>query len=593
MAQKKKKKSKNIKLNNKAKRRKKTSKKIKMKKSVFLYGNPNVEKRNLLKQQQDDYTNAINFYLSVLYDTSNYDVDTYLSILNNTTKSPYLRELEKKLRLKTNLKSALSQAAFDEAVNKVSNQFISIKDQIYSIDRSFFTSSNMLYAMMLYDYSKEEMYQKVKSVKEINNNELNYLLTNQNILKETEQKKKNQRIKKLQSNISFYKELLSYINTLFYSEFNYKVLEFNLWYRVISDSFKQPYCKKTEVQLTSAACKLQKSDDIKVPYVIEIINPKENKRIVVPLNTSSRCLKRLEKYTVCTSMRYTIRKDGTIKVTIPIKKEITTATDVSEYLGVDTGISDMFHTSNDIAIGSLYPNEVFYKNSVEPVLAEINKLKIKKKKLKDYLHKHKNELSDLQIKQHRDKIDHIEKNIRQNKKAKKLLNQYHNQSEQLINQSCNEYIDYLKKQKNSKSIMTVLELLDMKEFNKSKTTNSMHSMFVRGQLQKRLMEKLNWYGFHFMEVEPAFTSKVCPVCNYLSEKNRNEKVFECKCCGYTDDADHVGGINIKKRATDEEIITICEKNKYNQHERHKALKILYKNRNEEFLNEQKKKVIQK
>ena len=95
MAQKKKKKSKNIKLNNKAKRRKKTSKKIKMKKSVFLYGNPNVEKRNLLKQQQDDYTNAINFYLSVLYDTSNYEVDTYLSILNNTTKSPCLRELEK------------------------------------------------------------------------------------------------------------------------------------------------------------------------------------------------------------------------------------------------------------------------------------------------------------------------------------------------------------------------------------------------------------------------------------------------------------------------------------------------------------------
>ena len=275
MAQKKKKKSKNIKLNNKAKRRKKTSKKIKMKKSVFLYGNPNVEKRNLLKQQQDDYTNAINFYLSVLYDTSNYEVDTYLSILNNTTKSPCLRELEKKLRSKTNLKSALSQAAFDEAVNKVSNQFVSIKNQMYSIEKNSFTSSNMLYTMMLYGYSKEEMYQKVKSVKEVNNNELNYLLTNQNILKEAEQKKKNQRIKKLQSNISFYKELLSYLNVLFYSEFNYKVLEFNLWYRVISDSFKQPYCKKTEVQLTSAACKLQKSNDIKAPYVIEIINSKK------------------------------------------------------------------------------------------------------------------------------------------------------------------------------------------------------------------------------------------------------------------------------------------------------------------------------
>lgn len=273
----------------------------------------------------------------------------------------------------------------------------------------------------------------------------------------------------------------------------------------------------------------------------------------------------------------------TIKVTVPIQKEIITTADVSKYLGVDTGISDMFHTSDDIAIGSCYPNEDFYKKFVEPALAEINKLKIKKKKLKDYLHKHKNDLSEEQIKQHRNKIDQIEKNIRQNKKAKKLLNQYHNQSEQLINQACNEYIDYLKKQKNSKSIITVLELLDIKEFNKSKSTNSMHSMFVRGQLQKRLMEKLNWNGFHFMEVAPAFTSKVCSICDYLSDKNRNGKVFECNCCGYKDDADHVGGINIKRRATDEEIFTICEEYKYNQNKKHKALKILYKNRHEEYL----------
>ena len=219
-----KKNSKNIKLNNNAKKRKKTSKKLKMNKSVFLYGKPNIEKRNLLKQQQDDYTNAINFYISVLYDIHNYDIDTYISILNNTTKSPKLRELEKILRPKTNLKSALSQAAFDEAINKVSNQFVSIKNQMYSIEKNPFTSSNMLYTMMLYDYSKEEMYQKVKSVKEVNENELHYLLINQNILKEDKQKEKVKRIKKLQSNISFYKELLSYLNVLFY-KLDFKILD--------------------------------------------------------------------------------------------------------------------------------------------------------------------------------------------------------------------------------------------------------------------------------------------------------------------------------------------------------------------------------
>ena len=270
------KKKNNIKKNNSAKKKKKTQNKEKMNKSVFLYGNPNKEKMNILKEQQTSYIHTINYYIDFLYNTNNYDVDVFLSILNNTTKSPLLRQIEKKLRKNTNLKSALSQSAFDEAVNKVSNQFVAIKNQMYTFDKKNpFTSSNMLYTMMLYNYSKEEMDQKVKNIKEVNENELNYLLTNQNILKDDEQKKKVKRIKKLQSNISFYKELLSYLNVLFYSEFNYKVLEFNLWYRVISDSFKQPYCKKTEVQLTSAACKLQKSNDIKAPYVIEIINSKK------------------------------------------------------------------------------------------------------------------------------------------------------------------------------------------------------------------------------------------------------------------------------------------------------------------------------
>ena len=45
------------------------------------------------------------------------------------------------------------------------------------------------------------------------------------------------------------------------------------------------------------------------------------------------------------------------------------------------------------------------------------------------------------------------------KKQKKLLNRYHNQSEQLINQSCNNQIKSLG---TDNSIMIVLELFDIK-----------------------------------------------------------------------------------------------------------------------------------
>ena len=591
------KKKNNIKKNNGAKKKKKTQNKEKMQKSVFLYGNPNKEKLSILKEQQTDYINAINYYIDFLYNTDNYDVDVFLSILNNTTKSPLLRQIEKDLRKNTNLKSALSQAAFDEAVNKVSNQFVEIKNQMYTFDKQNpFVSSTVLFAMSVYHYSRTEMYDRIHQLKSNKEKELIELQTTiTQELEEKELEKKKRKVKNLQKNIQFYKSLLLLLSVLFHSEFKFIMTEFDLWYCVISDSFKQPYCKKTSVRLTNKAYIFEKSKRVKSPYVIEITNSKSNKRVQIPLKTSTVGLKRLEKYDVGTTIMYTIRDDGTLKITIPIEKtiKIETKNTIEEYIGVDTGVSDSFHTSTDIAIGSGYPIEFFYKNEVEPAFAEINKLKIKKKKLKDYLHKHKDELTDIQIKQHITKIDHIEQNIRQNKKAKKLLNRYHNLNEQLINQVCNEYIKLLN---NNKSIMTVLELLDVKEFNKSKSDNSMHSLFIRGKLQKRLMEKLNWNGYQFMEVEPSFTSQTCPVCGHVHKKNRNNKTFECLCCGYKDDADHVGAMNIKSRATDEEIQILCEEYKYNKRECLKQLKILLEKRHTEYLNEHeelKKKVEEK
>ena len=67
-----------------------------------------------------------------------------------------------------------------------------------------------------------------------------------------------------------------------------------------------------------------------------------------------------------------------------------------------------------------------------------------------------------------------------------------------------------------------------------------------------MLEELNWHGFDFLEVAPDYTSKACPVCSNIDDKNRDGKEFKCTCCGYKDDADHVGGINIGNRADDQE-----------------------------------------
>ena len=136
----------------------------------------------------------------------------------------------------------------------------------------------------------------------------------------------------------------------------------------------------------------------------------------------------------------------------------------------------------------------------------------------------------------------------------------------------NKYIELLKE---NKKILTAIELLDIKEYKKSRFQNGRYSMFARGLLSSKLMDSLNWHGYHFVQVDPAYTSQICPNCFNLDKESRNGKRFVCTCCGHSDDADHVGSVNIKSRVSDEEISSVCEKNKYNKELRHSAIRAIF------------------
>ena len=109
--------------------------------SVFLYGQPNVEKRCILEKLQEDYTDTVNFYISILHDR----------------KDPLLRKLEKEYRVKT-LASAYSQNAFDEAVTLLHNRLDNIReDVIAATEGSAFAVSILLFHAVLTEQSREEM----------------------------------------------------------------------------------------------------------------------------------------------------------------------------------------------------------------------------------------------------------------------------------------------------------------------------------------------------------------------------------------------------------------------------------------------------
>ena len=68
------------------------------------------------------------------------------------------------------------------------------------------------------------------------------------------------------------------------------------------------------------------------------------------------------------------------------------------------------------------------------------------------------------------------------------------------------------------------------------------------EFRRQLDYKLLWRGGHLIAVPPRNTSRCCPACSYTSKDNRQtQALFECIECGYRNNADVVGAINVLKR----------------------------------------------
>jgi transposase, IS605 orfB family len=68
------------------------------------------------------------------------------------------------------------------------------------------------------------------------------------------------------------------------------------------------------------------------------------------------------------------------------------------------------------------------------------------------------------------------------------------------------------------------------------------------EFRRQLTYKLAWNGGFLVAVPPQNTSRTCPSCGYTAKENRKtQSEFECVDCGYTENADLVGAINILNR----------------------------------------------
>lgn len=514
-------------------------------KSLFLHGTPNIEKLRKLAQLQTDYTEAENHFIELLFDNSEF----LLQVLKNDKKDSAIRKFEKSNRAKK-LGSAYSQNAFDDAVTILHNRMKNIRKDVLSATGSIFALSIILYHAVLMEHPKEAMIQTLAAIRDGYKDE---------------------------SKIDFYDALISKIAGMDDAMFQQETNEVRVLTKIVGDEYKIPLVKKAEVKLDTRLAVLERATETATSHVVRISIPQaRGERVIIPVNASGDALRRMNQYDVSNSMRYTITEKRKLKLTCSFEKKPLGSTVHTKVIGVDVGIIDAIHTSDDVAIGCFDPVLDFYKQTVEPAFAELSDLRNKKKKLKAFLKKHKGLPEDVRLSLRR-KMDHLEQNIREANAPYRKNRHYHQMLDHTIKDTVNSYIQQLN---GDKSILTAMELLDNREFNKGRRLNGRLSLFARGKLTEKLQQELAWYGYAFQEVDPVYTSQVCPVCSNLDKASRKGKIFCCTACGHKDDADHVGGINIMARAADTEIQEICDKYKYREYDRHIALSELYAQRHE-------------
>ena len=82
-----------------------------------------------------------------------------------------------------------------------------------------------------------------------------------------------------------------------------------------------------------------------------------------------------------------------------------------------------------------------------------------------------------------------------------------------------------------------------------RSQRAMHSGWAFFQLRAFLSYKAAIAGVKLVAMDPRNTSRTCPACGYIDKANRkSQSEFVCKSCGFVDHADHVGAVNIARRA---------------------------------------------
>ena len=528
--------------------KKKTEYQTQATRSVFLYGHPNKGKLDTLRMIQDRATSYANDCIARI------DADSdsfFLQLVKNDKKDPSVRAFEKQIRPK-GWNSAFCQNVFDLAFTTLSNRLGMIRHDMMHYTYNIFTASKVLFSASVTGRSRSQMIRIMEEV-----------------------------VAGYKKPSKFHLDTLGTLKAMSDDEFAFEMKEFHDNYAMACLEHALPHIRKAPVYVDSRLGALEESVRVQDPYVVTVSDPfVKNNRISIPVIPSRDGARRLKQYPGANTFMLSVEDNGVLKCSVAFTKKAAKPS-YSHSVGVDVGISDCLYVSDGRHYGSMSSVIDYYQNVVERDLANLSDLRNKKRSICHYLRTH-----DLPEDTRRSlirKVDDLEHMIREAKVPYRHKRRYY----EMLDHEIRLTVDALLQNIDPETLV-VLEKLDIREFNKSRRVNGMLSCFARGKLSQKLMEELNWHGIPYEQVEPDYTSQICPVCSYLDKNNRDGKRFACLCCGHTDDADHVGGVNIRARYRDTEIRKICSDNLYDHRKMQADLRDMYRQRNEAWKKAQNK-----
>ena len=91
------------------------------------------------------------------------------------------------------------------------------------------------------------------------------------------------------------------------------------------------------------------------------------------------------------------------------------------------------------------------------------------------------------------------------------------------------------------------------------------------ELQTMIEYKAKRAGIKVVKVDPYHTSQTCSACGHYEEGQRSQRVFKCKSCGETFDADHNAALNI---ARSDKIVTKKEQCEFHMKQENKLQRLV-------------------